>query len=232
MHPLQDAEFSSLLLLTTTTTTNVENWCNNCNSRNKTKLKEKIPHFFSEFLPKLSSLQDCRVAAAAVSKKKIAARDAENPSTYLHATNSTHCKQTHHKQRNQLCSLPSFLPSCRRNSADPAGVLLAEEGVEKLGATKASGRANGHVPCRDNACSLPPFQLHEEDDNAPHNGNDHHKARLVLHPAYVPTPLPTLLVGTCRTYSLWGSFAFASHHFFVAAHCPGLNCILDLCSLI
>jgi hypothetical protein len=111
VHPLQDAEFSSLLLLTTTTTTNVENWCNNCNSRNKTKLKEKIPHFFSEFLPKLSSLQDCRVAAAAVSKKKSAARDAENPSTYLHATNSTHCKQTHHKQRNQLCSLPSFLPA-------------------------------------------------------------------------------------------------------------------------
>jgi hypothetical protein len=57
------------------------------------------------------------------------------------------------------------------------------------------------------------------------NGNDDHKARLVLHPAYVPTPLPTLLVGTCRTYFLWGSFAFASQSFFVAAHCPGLNCI-------
>jgi hypothetical protein len=114
VHPLQDAEFSSLLLPTTTTTiTNIENWCNNCNSRNKTKLKEKIPHFFSEFLPKLSSLQECRVeAAAAVSKKNIAARNTENPSTYLHATNSTHCKQTHHKQRNQqLCSLPSFLPA-------------------------------------------------------------------------------------------------------------------------
>jgi hypothetical protein len=113
VHPLQDGEFSSLLLpTTTTTTTNIENWCNNCNSRNKTKLKEKIPHFFSEFLSQISSLQDCRVAAAAaVSKKKIAARNTENPPTYLHATNSTHCKQTHHKQRNQLCSLPSFLPS-------------------------------------------------------------------------------------------------------------------------
>ncbi len=122
--------------------------------------------------------------------------------------------------------LTSFLPSFRRNSADPAGFLLAEEGVEKLGATKASGRANEHDPCRDNARSRPAFQLHEEDDNAQHNnGNDDHKARLVLHPAYVPTPLPTLLVGTCRTYSLWGSFAFASQSFFVAAHCPDLNCI-------
>jgi hypothetical protein len=52
-------------------------------------------------------------------------------------------------------------------------------------------------------------------------------------PAYVPTPLPTLLVGTCRTYySLWGSFAFASQSFFVAAHCPGLNCISLVSNLL
>ncbi len=72
--------------------------------------------------------------------------------------------------------LTSFLPSFRRNSADPAGFLIAEEGVEKLGATKASGRANEHDPCRDNARSRPAFQLHEEDDNAQHNGNDDHQS--------------------------------------------------------
>lgn len=170
MHPLQDAEFSPLLLLTTTTKTNVENWCNNCNSRNKTKLKEKIPHFFPEFLSKISSLQDCRVAAAAaaaVSKKKIAARNTENPSTYLHATKQ-HTLQTDTPQAKKPTMLTSFLASCRRNSADPAGFLLAEERVEKLGATKASGRANEHDPCRDNARSRPAFQLHEEDNNAQH----------------------------------------------------------------
>jgi hypothetical protein len=114
VHPLQDAEFSSLLLpTTTTTTTNIENWCNNCNSRNKTKLKEKIPHFFSEFLPKLSSLQDCRVAAAAaaVSKKKIAARNTENPPTHLPACNKQHTLQTDTPQAKKPTMLTSFLPS-------------------------------------------------------------------------------------------------------------------------
>lgn len=134
--------------------------------------------------------------------------------------NSTHCKQTH-PQAKKPTMLTSFLASCRRNSADPAGFLLAEERVEKLGATKASGRANEHDPCRDNARSRPAFQLHEEDKQRSNtNGNEDHKARLGLHPAYVPTPLPTLLVGTCRTYALWGSFALASHHFFCCCPLP------------
>lgn len=138
--------------------------------------------------------------------------------------NSTHCKQTHHKQRNQLCSLPSLLPageiqqiqlgfcSLKRELRNSELQKRLEEQMSTthVVTTLAHGR---HFSCTKKTTTL----------NT--NGNEDHKARLGLHPAYVPTPLPTLLVGTCRTYALWGSSAFASHHFFVAAHCPGLNCI-------